>query len=100
MGTVLTTPVPKNATQATLESIHIEVQRDPTLAVIPESSAITGVLLFRLADGTVIDKQVIGVNASDLTAPQRTLIRNFWNAYRDFLRTKGFLPAGVDSQDI
>jgi len=101
MPTQLTTPVAKNTTQATVDSWHLEVVRDPiTLLPLTDQTQLTVTVSLRFADGTVSNKQVVGVALNTLPAGALNTVRTFHQAIIAFMRAQGVLPAGVDTADL
>lgn len=100
MTTTLTTPIPKNETQATLDFWALNVARDANLNVLVPNTTFGATLTIRYADGSPSRQVQLSQDGTQLAPAALTAIRTLHNAVVAYLRTQGLLPAGTDTQDF
>lgn len=100
MTTQLTQPVLQTAASATLDSWEMQITRKADLSVDVPESQLLAFLVFRDANGNIVDRRKLQRPGNQLPAAVATAVKNLHEALTNAARNAGLLPAGTDTPDF
>lgn len=100
MTTALTNPVVDTVTNVTVENWSLKLRYTSDFALDQSASEFEVIVADRRADGSIKQNRNLVLVAQNLSAGQRTVLRNFHAQVIALARAAGLIPAGSDSQDI
>lgn len=100
MPTQLTSPVVDTVTNVTIERWDMSLRYNSNLSLDLAGSAFEIIVADRRADGSSKQNRNLVLAVENMTAGQRTALRNFHAQVVTLARTAGLIPAGTDSNDI